>query len=231
MKRTDIQAAAKLWFSHRGWSVPSIEKVGGTDTGVHAIDVVISKMTGELADRRRVLVIQHRAWFDPLDFVDDHFRIPKNDLTTNHYLVRAPSTETENRIVLVWNSSRTYCVFLDALMWNFFHVSDSESGVFCHKDDLNCAAVPWRLWALDAIPEWLHRGWPNPVPGKSGRVGDPDSWQWHPHWCEDVLHAAEGYTRLPCAPDEAPNFLDWRAKRWYREWLEHHDDAILPWSA
>jgi len=221
----DLKDAAIAWLQHRKWSVLSAEKVGGTERGVIAYDIVASKGNKKI----KFLILQHWVFFDPLDFVEpddkvdiNHFLIPKNDLSYDGF------DPDDHHAILCFNSSRTYAVFVDANVWNFTNLLESGTKLV-HRDDMKCLPVPWRLWALDALPEWLQRGWPNPVIGKCGTVGDRSSWQFHPNWHVNAMKAAESFKRLPTNPDEAPNFHCWRSKGYYRAWLDDPDDLVLPW--
>lgn len=221
MKKDELAKAAAAWFEYRGYTVQSTKQVGCTEAGITAFDIVVDK--GGLITK--MLVMQHRCFFSPADVTGPgYFIFPANDVCKES----AIDADDGRRAILLFNDCRAYAVFVQAGFWMSATFLDDGRFVL-HADDLNVIDVPWRLWAMDNLPEWLQRGWPNPVDGYAGTPGDRSTWQFHSCWSVDVLKAAEHYSKLPTKPDEAPNFDDWRAKGYYRAWLEELDDAVLPW--
>lgn len=214
-----------MWFTHTKNKVLSAVEVGGTERGVKAMKFVVEKD----GKRSKILILQHWVFFCPQDFKEpedgadiNHFVIPANDLVYTNF------DHDDHHAILCFNSSRTYAVYVAANCWNFANQLEGGKKLI-HRDDCLVIACPWRIWALDVLPEWLQRGWPNPVNGYCGEVGNRASWEFHPNWSVEAMKAAEGCKRLPTNPDEAPDFFDWRAKGFYRAWLEDPDDMLLPW--
>ena len=222
MRQSELIDAACLWLQHQRWKiVDAVEQDRDDDDGFRIVEIEASKNK----DRKKFLVIQHRFWFDDTDF-QYH-----GDSDANHFNVPRHNFIDEPRHILCFNNCRAYAIYIDETVEH--SASLTEAGrLFVHREDLKILSVPWRLWALDAIPEWLQRGWPNPMEFRCGEVGKPDTWRFHPSWCEEVIKLAETYQRLPTCVDDVDqkDLHGWRLRKWYRAWLETHDDLILPWS-
>jgi len=104
-----------------------------------------------------------------------------------------------------------------------------SSREWIHREDLTCLTVPWRLWGLDEIPEWLQRGWPNPMPDRQGKVGEPSTWQFNTAWDVHAMKSAEAHQRLPTSLEHCKD-KHLIKKKWYKAFLETGDDLILPWA-
>ena len=223
MTRADLNEAARLWFEHRGNKVLSTTKVDGTLGGVQAFAFIVKNKKKQII---KFLVLQHWCWFDPWDFDKDReatpFILPRNDASV------PDANRDDPYAVLCFNNSRTYAIYAGSDIWNDATILESGRRMI-HSEDLKCLPVPYRLWALDNLPEWLQRGWPNQFEGKTGETRKPDTWQFHPSWTEDVLKVAEPFKALPLVVDDIP-LEGWRRREWYEHWLDHHEDDSLPWA-
>jgi len=219
MIRSEFYDAACMWLEHQRWEVAEAFEIGGTDDEFDAVEITATKEN----QSKVFMVLQHRFWFDPLDFVfsgdseANHFRVPKY----------GPLDDTK-RAILCFNRCRAYAVFVPEFAERRCGFLETTRD-WVHREDLNCLAVPWRIWALDEIPEWLQRGWPNPRLEAQGTVGKKDDWQFHPSWCVEVMKHAEAYQRLPTRLEDSTDF-QLKSKKWYRAFLETGDDLILPWA-
>ena len=211
MIRTDCAVAAISWLEHRKWSINDQTDLIMVDPD--SIGCVINAT--QKGSTQTFVVIQHSHWFDPLDFVDNDFICPALADQPFDYI---------NFSTLVFNSCRAYAVFIKP---EALDRSEAHFGrVKFKREDLTMISCPWRIWAFDCLPEWLQRGWPNPVLGKRGETGKPETWQFHPEWCEQVMIESEPFNPLPLKYKPG----DWRDAKWYKSWIADPDELTLPWS-
>ena len=219
MIKSEFYDAACTWLQHQRWKIAESYEVGGTDEGFEAVEILATKEN----ESKIFLCFQHRFWFDPSDYQfqgdsdSNHFRVPKCE-----------PLDEKPRAILCFNHCRAYAVFVPESAQRKCGFMESTRE-WIHREDLTCLAVPWRLWALDDIPEWLQRGWPNPMPDREGNIGERAKWQFHPSWCVEIMKLAEAYQRLPTSVGESSDkYLINR--KWYDAFLETGDDLILPWA-